>query len=138
MEILAAIAFVIHSTTTMQKVHSSCKLVFGRDIILPKKDKVDWELIDQKKKAQTNKDNIRKIRYRVDYDYKLGDNAILTKHTAKKCETPYMGSFFITKCFTNGTVKLKMVQHKLHIIYITLSHINMILKLKILFQKYVW
>ena len=32
---------------------------------------------------------------------------MLTKHTAYKYETPYMGPFVITHCFTNGAVKLQ-------------------------------
>ena len=56
---------------------------------------------------QINKDNICKNRHKVDHNYKVVDNVILTKHTAYKYETPYMGPFVITQCFTNGTVKLK-------------------------------
>ena len=32
---------------------------------------------------------------------------MLTYHTAYKYETLYMGPIVITKCFTNGTVKLQ-------------------------------
>ena len=53
-------------------------------MILLIKQKVDWELIRQRKKAQIDKDNMRKNRHRVDYDYKVGDDIILTKHTEYK------------------------------------------------------
>ena len=53
---------------------------------------------------QINKDNIHENRHRVDHDYKVGDNVILTKHTAYKYETPYMGPFVVTCCWENGTV----------------------------------
>ena len=56
---------------------------------------------------QINKDNICKNRHKVDHNYKVVDNVILTKHTGYKYETPYMGPFVITQCFANGTVKLK-------------------------------
>ena len=56
---------------------------------------------------QINKDNIHKNRHRVEQDYKFGDNAMLTNHTAYKYETPYTEIFLITQCFINGTVKLK-------------------------------
>ena len=46
------------------------------------KNMVDWELMRQQKQAQINRDNTRKNRHRVDYDYKVGDNTMLTKHTA--------------------------------------------------------
>ena len=76
-------------------------------MILPIKHKVDWELIHQRKQAQINKDNIRKNWHIVDYDYKVGDNVILTKHTVYKYETKYMVPFVITQCFTNDTVNLQ-------------------------------
>ena len=40
--ILAAAAFAIRSTTSRQKNYSPVKLIFGRDIILPIKHRVDW------------------------------------------------------------------------------------------------
>ena len=41
---------------------------------------------------------------RVGYKYKV----ILNNKSAFKHETPYNGSFEITQCWTNGTVKLQM------------------------------
>ena len=79
--ILATAEFSIISTTNRQKLYSPGKLIFGRDMILPIKHMVDWELIHQKKQAQINKYNIYKNRHRVDYDYKVGDNVMLTNHT---------------------------------------------------------
>ena len=38
----------------------------------------------QQNQTQINKDNIRKNIERVDHDYKVGDNVILTKNTAYK------------------------------------------------------
>ena len=55
---------------------------------------------------QINRDNARENKHRVDYDYKFGDKVILLNHTAHKYETPYKGTFGITKCFTNGMVIL--------------------------------
>ena len=56
---------------------------------------------------QINKDNIHENRHRVDYDYKVRDDVMLTNHTVYKYETPYKGSFVIAQCFTNGTVNLQ-------------------------------
>ena len=75
-------------------------------MIIPIKHMVDQELIRQQNKTQVNKDTIRKNRHRVDHNYKVIDNAIITKHTAYKYETPYTGPFFITQYFTNITVNL--------------------------------
>ena len=68
---------------------------------------MDWELIRHQKQAQISKYNIHENRHRNDYDYKSGDNVMLTKHTAYKYETPYMGPFVITHCSKNGTVNLQ-------------------------------
>ena len=56
---------------------------------------------------QINKDNIHENRHRVDYDYKVRDDVMLTNHTVYKYKTPYKGSFVIAQCFTNGTVNLQ-------------------------------
>ena len=81
MGILAEAAFVIFSTTNRQKGYSLGQLIFGRDMILPIKHRADWELIRQQKQTQINRDNTCKNRHRLDYDYKVGDNVMLTKHT---------------------------------------------------------
>ena len=43
----------------------------------------------------------------VDHDYKIGDEVMLNIHAAYKYETPYKGSFLITRCWTNSTVKVQ-------------------------------
>ena len=50
-------------------------------MILPIKHRVDWELILQQKQTQINRNNTQENKHRVDYDYKIGDNVKLTKHT---------------------------------------------------------
>ena len=82
---------------------------------------MDWELIRQRNQVQINKDNIRKNRHRVDYDYIVGDNIMLTNHTAYKYETPHKGPFVITLFFTNGTVKFQNVATQ---ITYNIRHIN--------------
>ena len=84
MVILDAAAFAIFSTASRQKGYSTGQLIFGRDMILPIKHRVDWGLIRQKKHTQINRDNARKNKHRVDYDYKVRDKVILTNHIANK------------------------------------------------------
>ena len=48
-EILAAAEFEIFSTTNAKKCYSPVQLIFGCDMILPIKHRVDWELICQQK-----------------------------------------------------------------------------------------
>ena len=52
MGILSGTAFAILSTTNGLKGYSPGQLVFGCDMILPIKHKVDWELICQRKQIQ--------------------------------------------------------------------------------------
>ena len=105
--ILVAAEFTIRSKISRQKGYSPGQLIFGRDMIIQIKHRVDWELIRQKKQMQINRDNARKNRHRVDYDYKVGDKVMLTNQTSYKHETPYKDPFVITQCFTNGTVNLQ-------------------------------
>ena len=81
-DILAATEFSITSTTNRQKYYIPDQLVFGRDMILPIKHEVDWELIFQINQAQIIKANIHGYKHRVDHDYKFGDKFMLTNHTA--------------------------------------------------------
>ena len=58
------------------------QLVFGCDMILPIKHKVDRELICHQKQRHINKDNIRENIKIVDHNYKVGDKVILNNHAA--------------------------------------------------------
>ena len=69
---------------------------------------VDWELIRQQNNTKTNKDNTCKNKHRIDYDYKVGDDVMLNKHTAYKYEAQYNAPFAIMWWFTNVTVSLKI------------------------------
>ena len=82
--ILASSEFAIHSTSNREKGYSLGHLIFGRNMIISIKHTADWQLIRQKKKTQINKYIICKNRHIVDYDYKVGDDIMLTKHTAYK------------------------------------------------------
>ena len=65
----------------MQKGYSTGKLIFGRDRILPIKYAMVWEIICNWNQTQIDKDNIQENRHRVDHNYKVEDNVIITKHT---------------------------------------------------------
>ena len=54
--LLFAAAFGICSTINNLKGYSPGNLIFGRDIILPIKNKLYWELIRQWKQIKINKD----------------------------------------------------------------------------------
>ena len=50
--ILASALFVIHSAASRQKGYSPGQLIFGRDMILPIKHSVGWELIRLKNRRK--------------------------------------------------------------------------------------
>ena len=81
-------------------------MIFGRDMLLLIKHTVNWELICQRKQTHLNKYNISENIHRVDYNYKVGYEVILTKHNSYKYETPYTDPFVITHCWTNVMVSL--------------------------------
>ena len=79
---MAAEEFAIFSKTIRQKVYSPGQLIFGRDMTLLINHRANWELIRQQKQTQVNRDNDRENKYRVEYDYKVGDKVMLTNHIA--------------------------------------------------------
>ena len=86
LDILAAGAFAIRSTTNSKKGYVTVQFIFDRDMIVSIKHRVVWELILQQKQTQSNKDNMRKNRHRVDDDYKVGYKVMISKklHTNMK------------------------------------------------------
>ena len=82
--ILSAEAFEIRSTTNIQRGYSLGQLIFGRDITLPIKHTVDWELTRHLNQMKMKKYNIRKNRYIVNYSNKVRDDVMITNHTAYK------------------------------------------------------
>ena len=69
--ILAAAEFGILSKKSRQKGYNPGQLLFRRDMILLIQHRVDWELIRQQKQTQINRDNARKNKHSVDYNYKV-------------------------------------------------------------------
>ena len=62
-----------------QKCYITGQLIFGCDMVIPIKHEMDGELIRQQKQMKINKDNTRQKKHRLDYDYRVGDNVMLTK-----------------------------------------------------------
>ena len=82
LSILAAAAFVILWRNNRKRGYITGQLIFGRDMIILIKHRVNWELIRQQKQAQSNRENTRKNKQRVEYDYKVGDKVMLTNNNA--------------------------------------------------------
>ena len=82
--IVAAEVFEIRTTSNGIKGYSLGQLILFRDMILPIKHIVNWELIRQQNQTEINKDNSRKNRNRVDHKYKVEYKVMLTNHNAYK------------------------------------------------------
>ena len=54
-------------------------MIFDRNMILPIKHMVGWEILRQLKQKNIYRDITRKNKHIFDYDYKLGYNIMLTK-----------------------------------------------------------
>ena len=57
MGIFYSAAFAIRSTTNGQKGYSPRQLIFGHDIILLIKHRVNWKITRQRKQKKINRDN---------------------------------------------------------------------------------
>ena len=119
MGILAAAEFAVISTTNGKKVYTLAQFALGRDMNIPIKHMVDWELIRQKNQIKTNKGNIRKNRHRVDHAYKVGDNVIqlntlhsnMKRHTQAYCDKTlfYQWNGYLQ----NGTTQITYNIHRI-------------------------
>ena len=78
---------------TVKKFYRTGQLIFVRNMILPIKHRVDWQLRRLQKHKQRNRDKSRENKHRVDYNYKVGGKVMLINHTAHKYETPLNGPF---------------------------------------------
>ena len=105
--ILAEVAFSILSTTNSKKGYIPVQLIFGRDIILPIKHRMDCKLICHRKQMQINIDKTRENKHIFDYGYKVRYKLMSANHTVYKYETPYKFSFVITQCFPTGMINLQ-------------------------------
>ena len=77
MLILAATAFAVSSIVHKPKVSTPGQLVFGQDIILLIKHKVNWKLILHRNQSHIQHDNVRENTSRVDQDCQSGDKFTL-------------------------------------------------------------
>jgi transposase InsO family protein len=84
------------------------QLVFGRDMLLPIKYKVDWAQLVQRKRDQVEKDNKRENNTRLRHQYKVGDKVLLTKPgIVPKMSLPREGPYTVLEVYTNGTVRIQ-------------------------------
>ena len=94
-EYLSAVAYAIRAAYHQTHGHSPAQLVFGRDMFLPVKRKIDWEDIRKRKQERIRKSNARENSNRIDHDFKKGDWVTLTKpgQITRKLALPREGPY---------------------------------------------
>ena len=106
--ILSSIAWAVRSSYQSVLEATPAQLVFGRDMVVNLQFAADWQAITKKKQSQVNKDNIRENSKRIAYDYRPGDQVLVTKDGHfRKLDAPYQGLFPITEVYVNGTVRIQ-------------------------------
>jgi transposase InsO family protein len=105
---LSAAAYAIRSTyhTTLQA--SPAQLVFGRDMLLPLKFKVDWARVKQRRQTEMARNNQRENRSRLPHKYRIGDLVLVEVPGVRaKLTPPRKGPYKVVRVYTNGTVRIQ-------------------------------
>ena len=107
-DILSHISWAIRSLyhTTLRATPG--QLVFGRDMLLNIKFVANWNLINETKQRQVNRDNERENKSRIDHDFTVGEKVLVTSTRLQaKLNTPTRGPYNIIQTYTNGTVRIQ-------------------------------
>ncbi len=85
--------------------------IFGHDMLFDIPFIADWNKIGDYRQRQTDLDTARINSKQVDYDYKVGNEVLVTQEgILRKAESPYSKeSWTITTVNTNGTIR---IQHR--------------------------
>ena len=106
--ILAAAAFMLHSTYHTTLCMTPGQLMFGRDMILNTQYLTDWTVIKARKQELIQKNNRIENSKCIPHTYQVGNQVMLENHHANKYKQPYSGPYHIQQVNTNGTVHLKI------------------------------
>ncbi len=102
-------AWVIHSTYHTVLKASPGAAIFGHNMLFNILFIVNWNKIGDYMQHQTNLNMARKNSKQVDYDYKVGDEVLLTQEgILHKAECPYSKKpWTIMTAHTNGTIRIQ-------------------------------
>ena len=83
--------------------------IFGRDMLFDIPYVADWNKIGDFRQHQTDRNNERENKARVDYDYKVGGKVLIRKDgILRKSESRYDSEpWTITTVHTNGTIRVE-------------------------------
>jgi hypothetical protein len=74
-------------------------------MLLPIKFKANWAEIKARCQDEIRRNNERENKGRKSYDYKVGDQILLTDTRKRsKLEPPREGSYLVERVFANGTI----------------------------------
>jgi hypothetical protein len=82
---------------------------FGQDMLFNIPFMADWRKIGERRQSLTNRGNQRKNAKCIDYNYKVGDKAlVINEGILRKAESAYgKEPWTITTVHTNGTIKIQ-------------------------------
>jgi hypothetical protein len=94
--------------------------IFGRDLLFNIPFVADWYKIGEHRQSQTDCNNERKNKWRIDYDYKIGDqrnkigkNKHPESNTLYKGCNPRIGKHKLVATTAKGIILFCIVHHKL-------------------------
>ena len=96
--------YLSHSTKT-----SPGAAIFGRDMLFDIPFIADWDKIGDYRQCQTDHNTRRETKTHVNWDYKVGNKALVHKDCIlHKTESKYDGDpLTITSVHTNGTIRIQ-------------------------------
>ena len=107
-DIITNVGWAIRSTYHTVIGSSPGAAIFGRDMLFDIPYIADWLEIGKARQKQVDRSNELENSKRIDYDYKIGDKALLIKDGIfRKAEDNNDGPYLITQVFSNGTVRIQ-------------------------------
>ena len=103
-----AVAWAICSTHHTVLGMSPGAAVFGRDMLFDIPHLADWKAVGERRQHLVSQNNARENKQRVDFDWAVGDRALLAKDgTLRKAEDKYTGPFVVTSVHRNCAVRIQ-------------------------------
>ena len=106
---LTNVSWAIHSTYHTVLKASPGTAIFGRNMLFDIPYIADWSKIGDYRQHQTDLNTAQENKYRVDYDYKVGDKVLICKDgILRKSESRYDSEpWTITSVHMNGTIRVE-------------------------------
>ena len=107
-DLVTNVGWAIRSTYHTVLGASPGAAIFQRDMLFDIPYIANWSEIGKRRQQQVDKSCDLKNKQRLDFDYRVGQKALLIKDgKLRKAEDPYEGPYVITDVYTNGTVRIQ-------------------------------